>query len=152
MQSLIIFIGSDNGLTPGRRRAIIWTNPGISLVEPLGKKLQWNLNRNSYIFIQENALENVVRKMSAILSRPQCVNTVATGSEIVIAEAAEQVIWFWIKRLSAYRHTKPSNRLTNIAIHVFWSQWYLDSRDLSVAHETYIIASIHEEGSGLHAR
>ena len=39
-----------------------------------GNRIQWNLNRNSYIFIQENALENVVWKMAAILSRPQCVN------------------------------------------------------------------------------
>ena len=39
----------------------------------LGNKLQWNLNRDLYIFIQENAFENVVRKLAAILSRPQCV-------------------------------------------------------------------------------
>ena len=32
----------------------------------LGNKLQWNLNRNSCIFIQENAFENVVWKMAAI--------------------------------------------------------------------------------------
>ena len=37
-------------------------------------KLQWNRNRNSYIFIQENAFQIVVWKMAAILSRPQCVN------------------------------------------------------------------------------
>ena len=36
-------------------------------------KLQWNLNRNPYIFIQGNASENIVRKMAAILSRPQYV-------------------------------------------------------------------------------
>ena len=36
-------------------------------------KLQWTLNWNSYIFIQENACENVVWTMAAILSRPQCV-------------------------------------------------------------------------------
>ena len=30
--------------------------------------------RNSNIFIQENALENVVCEMASILSRPQCVN------------------------------------------------------------------------------
>ena len=39
----------------------------------LGNKLQWNFNRNSNIFIQENALENVVCEMASILSRPQCV-------------------------------------------------------------------------------
>ena len=29
-------IGSDNGLSPGQRQAIIWTNAGILLIEPLG--------------------------------------------------------------------------------------------------------------------
>ena len=39
----------------------------------LRNKLQWNFNRNSGIFIQENAFESVVREMAAILSRPQWV-------------------------------------------------------------------------------
>ena len=34
--SKIIIIGSDNGLSPGRRQAIIWTNAGILLIEPSG--------------------------------------------------------------------------------------------------------------------
>ena len=34
--SEIIIIGSDNGLSPGRRQAIIWTNAGILLIGPLG--------------------------------------------------------------------------------------------------------------------
>ena len=38
-------------------------------------KLQWNLNRNLYIFIRENTFEDVVWQMAAILSRPQCVST-----------------------------------------------------------------------------
>ena len=29
-------IGSDNGLSPGRRQAIIWANAGILLTGPLG--------------------------------------------------------------------------------------------------------------------
>ena len=41
----------------------------------VGNKFQWNLNWNLYIFIHENALENVVCKMVSILSRPQCANT-----------------------------------------------------------------------------
>ena len=36
-------------------------------------ELQWNFNRNSYIFIQENLLEKVVCEMVAIWSRPQYV-------------------------------------------------------------------------------
>ena len=67
-------IGPVNGLSPGQRRAIIWTNVGTLLIWPLGK-LRWNINQNSYIFIQENAFETVAYKMSAILSRPQCVKT-----------------------------------------------------------------------------
>ena len=51
-------IGSDDGLSPGQRQAIIWTNAGIL----------------SNIFIHENAIESVVCEMAAILSRPQCVN------------------------------------------------------------------------------
>ena len=38
-------------------------------------KLQWNINENSNIFIQNNAFENAVCKMTAILSWPQCDNT-----------------------------------------------------------------------------
>ena len=40
----------------------------------LRNKLQWNLNRNSNIFIQENAFESVVCETASNLSRSQCVN------------------------------------------------------------------------------
>ena len=42
----------------------------------LRNKLQWNLNRNSNIFIQENAFESVVGETVAILSRPRCIKYV----------------------------------------------------------------------------
>ena len=32
----LTIIGSDNGLSPGRRQAIIWTNAGMLLIGPLG--------------------------------------------------------------------------------------------------------------------
>ena len=35
----LTIIGSDNGLSPGRRQVIIWTNAGILLIGPLGKNL-----------------------------------------------------------------------------------------------------------------
>ena len=37
--------------------------------------IQWNFNRKSNIFIEENVFENIIGKMAATLSRPQCVNT-----------------------------------------------------------------------------
>ena len=48
-----IIIGSDNGVSPVRRLTIIWTNSGILLIGPLATKIQWNVYRNSNIFIQE---------------------------------------------------------------------------------------------------
>ena len=36
VNELITIIDSGNGLMPGRRQAIIWTNAGILLIEPLG--------------------------------------------------------------------------------------------------------------------
>ena len=69
----LTIIVSDNGLLPGQHQAIIWVNAGILLVGHLGTNL-WNVNRNFYRFIQENAFENIVGKMAAILSQPQCVN------------------------------------------------------------------------------
>ena len=36
--SKLIIIGSDNGLSPDRHQAIIWTNAVILLTQPLGTK------------------------------------------------------------------------------------------------------------------
>ena len=36
--SKLTIIGSDNGLSPGQRQAIIWTNAVILLIRPLGTK------------------------------------------------------------------------------------------------------------------
>ena len=33
--SELTIIGSDNGLSPGQRQAIIWNNAGLLLIEPL---------------------------------------------------------------------------------------------------------------------
>ena len=63
--SKLTIISSDNGLSPER-----WN---IVNLDP-GNKLQWNINQNSWIFIQENTSQNVVWKRAAILSRPQCVS------------------------------------------------------------------------------
>ena len=66
-------IGSDNGLSPGRCQAIIWTNAGILLIGTLGTNNSEISNQMSFLFIREIAYENVIWKMAAILFRPQCV-------------------------------------------------------------------------------
>ena len=72
----LIIVGSDNGLSPVRPQAIIWTNAGIWFIGPLATNFSENFNCNGNIYIKENVFENVVWKMSAILSRPKCVNGV----------------------------------------------------------------------------
>ena len=58
-----------------------WTAPSHYLNQcwnivnwTLGSKLQWDFNRNSNIFIEENTFENAVCEMWFISSGPQCVN------------------------------------------------------------------------------
>ena len=79
--SKLAIIGSDNGLSPGRWQAIIWTNTGILSTGPLGTNFNEMLYiyQNSYIFNEENAFENIVCGMAAILSRPQWVNRLTVG-------------------------------------------------------------------------
>ena len=62
-------IGSDNG----RRQATIWPNVGIVLIGPLRTNFSEILTEIHIFLFQENAFENVVWKMAAIFSRPQCV-------------------------------------------------------------------------------
>ena len=64
-------IGSCNGLWPGRRQAIIWTNAGILLIGPLEPNFSEIFLKTSYNFIQGNAIENVVCEIAPILSRLQ---------------------------------------------------------------------------------
>ena len=67
---LTIF-GSDNGLAPSH-----YINQCWNIIDwTLRNKCHWNFNWNSNIFIQENALENVVCEMLSILSWPQCVKS-----------------------------------------------------------------------------
>ena len=68
--SKLIIIGSDNGSSPVRRQAIIRTICWNIVNWKRRNKFQWNQMRNSYIFSQEDACENVVWKLAAILSWP----------------------------------------------------------------------------------
>ena len=75
--SKLTTIGSDNGLSPGQRQAIISTNAGILLIGPLGTNFSENFIGIQNVFIKQNAIENVVCEMASILSQPQCVNGLA---------------------------------------------------------------------------
>ena len=61
-------IGSDNGLSPGRRQAIIWTNAGILLIGLLGTNLSEIL-----IGIQTFSFRKMHLKTSSAKWRPFCL-------------------------------------------------------------------------------
>ena len=70
----LTIIASDNGLSPSRRQAIIWTNAGILLIRHLETNFSEILIEIHTFPFQENAFKDVVCEKAVILSRPQCVN------------------------------------------------------------------------------
>ena len=66
--SKLSIIGSYNGLSPARRQAIIWTNAGIFLIEPLGTKFNEIL-----IEIYTFSFKKLRLKVSSAKRRPFCL-------------------------------------------------------------------------------
>ena len=66
--SKLTIIGSDNGLSPGRRQTIIWTNAGILLIGPLGA----NFSETS-IKILTFSFKKMRLKVSSAKWRPFCL-------------------------------------------------------------------------------
>ena len=69
--SELTLIDSDNGLSPGRRHGIIWTNAGI-----LGTNFSDILIEIHTFSFKKMHLKMSSAKMAAILSQPQCVKMV----------------------------------------------------------------------------
>ena len=65
--SKLTIIGSDNGLSPGRRQAIIWTSAGILLIGSLGTNFSEIL-----IGVQTFSFKKMHLKMSSAKWRPFC--------------------------------------------------------------------------------
>ena len=66
--SKLTIIDSDNGLSPGRRQTIIWTNVGIWLIGPLGTNFSEIL-----IEIYTFSFTKMHLKMSSEKRRPSCL-------------------------------------------------------------------------------
>ena len=65
----LTIIGSDNGLSPGRRQAIVWTNAEIMLIEPLGTNFSEILIGTQIFWFTKMRL-----KMSSAEWRPFCLH------------------------------------------------------------------------------
>ena len=79
----INIIASDNGLSPGRHQAIIWTNAKILLIEPLGTKL---------IEIHTFSFKKMHLKMSSAKRRPFCLGPNLLISHEIIRNITEGLI------------------------------------------------------------
>ena len=64
----LTIIGSDNGLSPGRRQAIIWTNAAILLIGHLGTNFN-EISIEIYTFL----FKKMYFKMSSAKCRPFCL-------------------------------------------------------------------------------
>ena len=82
--SKLTIIGSDNGLSSGRRQAIIWTNAGILLIGPLGT----NFSEIS-IEIHTSPFKKMHLKMSSAKRRPFCL-----GLNVLILHSQCHGCWF----------------------------------------------------------
>ena len=65
--SKLTIISSDNGLAPGRRKTIIWTNDGVLLIGP------WTNFSEILIEIQVFSFKKMHLKMSSAKWRPFCL-------------------------------------------------------------------------------
>ena len=82
--------GSDNGLSPGRRQAITWTNVGILLIGPLGTNFSEML-----IEVHAFSFKKINLKMSSGKWRPFCL-----GLNVLMWEAfpcQDNIIFSWRK-------------------------------------------------------
>ena len=102
--SKLTIIGSDNGLSPGRHQAIIWTNAGILFIGPLGTNFSEIL-----IEILKFSFKKMRLKVSSGKWRPYCLGlNVLSHWGRVMHICISKVIhhWFrwWLIACSALYH------------------------------------------------
>ena len=109
--SKISIIGSDNGLSPGRRQAIIWTNAGILLIGPLGTNFSEDL-----IEILTFSFTKVQSKVSSAKWWPFCLGLNVLKSDLWFTIVTTTLYAMWCK----YWTKRDGNMNLNITI-----PWYL---------------------------
>ena len=102
--SELTIIGSDNGLSPGRRQAIIWNNAGLLLIEPLRS----NFSEIS-IRIQTFSFKKMHLNMSSAKWRPFCLslNVLTHGDSCHQFGSCKvhELTWFWTVKFGEWRNT-----------------------------------------------
>ena len=116
-------IRSDNGLSPGRRQAIIWTNAGILLIGPLETNFSEIL-----IKIQTFSFNKMHLKMSSAKWHPFCL-----WPQCVKAAVWWQLIAFeWLRILLTHQwppHDGNVDGSSSLALHCLGELNSSDARD-----------------------
>ena len=113
----LTIIGSDNGLSPGRRQAIIWANVGILLIGPLGTNFSENL-----VEIVPFSFTKMRLRVSPAKCRPFCLGLnvlihqpVGDVVVIVISKHVLQIEFITICEI-VVRWMSQNNNLTEFGI------------------------------------
>ena len=98
----LTIVGSDNGLSPGWRQAIIWTHAGILLIGPVGTNFSEIL-----IEIYTSSFKKIRLKISSAKWRPCCLGLNVLKTKVVSTSAVVLLIpWYnihWVQPLLAHR-------------------------------------------------
>ena len=154
--SELTIIGSDNGLSPGRRQAIIWNNAGLLLIEPLGTNFS-----EIAIGIQAFSFKKMHLNMSSVKWRPFCLGlnvlraqpTRRTGHRLSVRTTTRHL-------LAAGYHSHRPARCPGLTLvhrlgrrqwtrrHLVWdiSRWCVSSLSSLTSQDSSRITQVHELG------
>ena len=101
--SKLTIIGSDNGLSPERRQAIIWTNAGILLIQTLGTNFREILSE-----IRALSFKKMELKMSSAKWRRFCLglNVLTEAQSLCV-----YIVWFTFFWIDDYALNKYIHKL-----------------------------------------
>ena len=105
----LTIIGSDNGLSPDRRQAIIWTNAGLLLIGPLGTNFSEIL-----IEILTFSFKKMRLKVSSAKRRPFCL-----GLNVLMKHYIHISAYHSTNYTQTYNHTTGSPRKSNNSIIIY---------------------------------
>ena len=109
----LTIIGSDNGLSPERRQAIIWTNAGILLIEPLGTNFSEILIKSPTFSFKKMCLKESTAKW-----QPFCLglNELKPDQHVWLVSVPHDICedWYEKVRKGACYFTLPLDHENNI--------------------------------------
>ena len=120
----LTIIASDNGLSPGRRQTIIWTNAGILLIGPLGTNFNEIL-----IEIHTFSLKKMPLKMSSAKWRPFCLSLNVLTLQVPLDSVCNSCLCLSL-RLQLFIRTWSFHRNCTLS-HIYY-QYILDGEQAAL--------------------